>query len=599
MKRIISCIVGIIIGVCGWSQNMDDATWTAIVEAYDSGNIELVRSLAMPFANKGDVDALYVMACSYEDTDFDLFFEWLVKAAKHKHKTAQTRLGLIYLNGQGVNQDINEGIGWLIKGAERDYQAQYFLGRIYLYGDFGIEEDLEKARYYYKQASDRGFPPAMTQTALFILSIDGSRDEARELFEKAIKAGDNENAPVLLADNFYKDTEDRWFRLYRVAADNGNDIAQCKMGDCFLEGKFVDIDYKEALNWYKKSAEAGNPNAQARVGECYKKLFAKTLDERYLKQYIRWSYKASEFNVGTYIFNEDSKVLEFVDEFKQYYEEGYLNAAAYLDYDSWREKVVKKIAEGSDIDSDIPSVKRQSNAYALIIANEEYEYEVNVPYAESDGSSFKRYCTEVLGVPDSHILFISNAGLNKMRYEINRVSDICIANNASLYVYYAGHGIPADDLSASYILPVDGYSNDTSSGIDLKDVYNALASIPSTVIIDACFSGATRQGDMLQNTRGVRVCPNIAVPGNKTVVISACQANETAYGDDVEGHGLFTYFLLKKLKETRGNVTLGDLYDYVSINVKQAAMKDNKAQNPSISTSEEMKNNWRKASFAR
>ena len=65
-----------------------------------------------------------------------------------------------------------------------------------------------------------------------------------------------------------------------------------------------------------------------------------------------------------------------------------------------------------------------------------------------------------------------------------------------------------------------------------------------------------------------------------------------------KGHGLFTYFLLKKLQETEGNVSYEDLAKYIKDNVKKEAFLINeKPQTPIIATSESSSDIWKKMSL--
>lgn len=60
-------------------------------------------------------------------------------------------------------------------------------------------------------------------------------------------------------------------------------------------------------------------------------------------------------------------------------------------------------------------------------------------------------------------------------------------------------------------------------------------------------------------------------------------------------HGLFTYYLLKKLQETKGNVTLGELSDYIKTQVeRQSIVINGKLQSPSIVSTATIANSWQK-----
>ena len=99
-----------------------------------------------------------------------------------------------------------------------------------------------------------------------------------------------------------------------------------------------------------------------------------------------------------------------------------------------------------------------------------------------------------------------------------------------------------------------------------------LSAVPSesvAVFLDACFSGTKRESGMLASARGVAIKVRDEAPQGNLVVFTAAQGDETAYQYAEKGHGMFTYFLLKKLQESKGDVTLGELGDYITNEVKR------------------------------
>lgn len=59
-------------------------------------------------------------------------------------------------------------------------------------------------------------------------------------------------------------------------------------------------------------------------------------------------------------------------------------------------------------------------------------------------------------------------------------------------------------------------------------------------------------------------------------------------------HGMFTYFLLKKLQESKGNVTLGELSDYLTDEVgRNSFIKNNKMQTPTVNVASLLQDSWR------
>jgi len=57
---------------------------------------------------------------------------------------------------------------------------------------------------------------------------------------------------------------------------------------------------------------------------------------------------------------------------------------------------------------------------------------------------------------------------------------------------------------------------------------------------------------------------------------------------------MFTYFLLKKLHDTKGNCTLGELSEYIQTNVRrQSVVVNRKSQTPTIVPSQTLMNSWK------
>ena len=256
---------------------------------------------------------------------------------------------------------------------------------------------------------------------------------------------------------------------------------------------------------------------------------------------------------------------------------------------------------GSDIEIDIPILERKNNnTFAVIIANEQYVNEEDVPFAISDGKYFSEYCKKVLSIPSEHIHYRENATLNILQQDIEWLKQIAEAYNgqAKIIFYYSGHGIPDEKEKSAFLLPVDGDGRMPSTAYSLDNLYRLLSEYPSeqiTVFLDACFSGNTRSGISLdQSGRGVAISVKKGHPQGNMVVFTASEGNQTAYPYQQQSHGMFTYYLLKILKDTQGEVTYEELADYISTNVKQQSLVQNgKLQSPTIMVSPTVDSRWK------
>ncbi len=248
------------------------------------------------------------------------------------------------------------------------------------------------------------------------------------------------------------------------------------------------------------------------------------------------------------------------------------------------------------VDFGIPSINKVfPNRYALIIGNEDYaSYQtsfspnMNVLFARADATVFKEYAVRRLGVPEEQCLLLLDAGATQMKQTINKLKAlISTTEGAEVFVFYAGHGIPHPLTKAPLLLPVDVDPFAPEDAIALQDLINTLSSAQPkllTLFIDACFSGGGRYESPLA-TRGVLVKPKtLEVPAN-TILFAATTKEETALPFPQAQHGLFTYFLLKALKEAEEPFTYQELVEKVSQEVlKYAILLHNREQHPTVLT---------------
>lgn len=261
----------------------------------------------------------------------------------------------------------------------------------------------------------------------------------------------------------------------------------------------------------------------------------------------------------------------------------------------------------SDIDMNIPrSSMSRENTFCLIVANEKYANQdtPNVKYAAQDGKTFEEYCLRTLGLPRENIRFAVNAKYLEMKEMLKwfgEVADV-YGKDANFIVYYAGHGVP-DEKGNCKLIPADVSINDVNNGYSLKEIYTSLGKLPlnsALVLIDACFSGNDRQNvaALDETHRGIApVVKQEAVTGN-VVVLTAASGTETALAYEEQAHGLFSYFVMKKLQDTKGEVSYGELYDYVKKNVmRKSIVAKGKKQTPCVTVSPKMLNTWKNIKF--
>ncbi len=263
------------------------------------------------------------------------------------------------------------------------------------------------------------------------------------------------------------------------------------------------------------------------------------------------------------------------------------------------------LAEGvwteSDVDRDIPVTSRKNpNLLALIVANEKYDKASDVFGALHDGATMREYCVKTLGVPEANVVLLNNATGNQLVDAIDQLGRRVrgMGSDAEVIFYYAGHGLPDDASKEAFLLPVDANPLNMATLTPMKEIYRKLGEMDASsvsVFLDACFSGEGREGRPVNESRGVALRARPVAPQGNMFVLTAASAQETAMPYKEKHHGLFTYFLLKKLQETKGNATLKQLSDYVIKSVRDTSNSNpaiGKEQNPTVSVSGNLAKEW-------
>ncbi len=550
--------------------------------------------------------------------NYEKAFLWTKKAAENGAANAYVGLGVMYCNGQGVVQNYHEAFKWFQKAADNGIAyACAYLGKMYYEGT-GVAQNYNEAFKWYQKAADNGAADAYVGLGVMYCKGQGVAKNSNEAFKWFQKAADNgvASAFAYLGDMYYAgdgvaQNYNEALKWYQKAADNGITTGiYYFLADMFYTGKTGITDYSQA----KKYAELAIKNDTLDIvghrilAKLYMYGYAveKNIDkaEALIEQALAHCKKdgSSDYPCNTmdvkgelfWVMGDKVKAKEIYESINKnapdfYAKIGETELSKYM-------KAYKEV----DVDDDIPIVaKKNEKVFAVVIANEKYQMEKAVQYAKNDGRVFAEYCRKTLGLPEKNIHYVTDATLNNLKYELKWLQNVMkvYRGEAKVIFYYAGHGIPDEQNKNGYLLPIDGYGSDVTTGYALDDLFKTLGNMPSksvTIFLDACFSGAKRDGDMLASTRGVAIKVKQNAPQGNMVVFSAAQGDETAYPYNEFEHGLFTYYLLKKLQETKGDVTLGELGDYIKTKVEQQSIVVNgKLQSPSIMSAPLIGNDWK------
>ncbi len=233
-----------------------------------------------------------------------------------------------------------------------------------------------------------------------------------------------------------------------------------------------------------------------------------------------------------------------------------------------------------DVDRDLPRTRMsQPNAVAIIIGNKDYQNTNPVEYAINDARSIKNYLINSLGYKEGNILYkedITKADFEEIfgnqEYHKGRLYNMIKQNVSDVFIYYSGHGAPGLENHKGYLVPVECDPQYLEfRGYSLETLYMNLSKLPAksvTVVMDACFSGEDVHSNISSIIPKVQN-PAFSIPNG--VLLSSSEATEPSCWYNDQQHGLFTYFFLRAIKDSKNSDTNGDgqltyqeIYDYIS-----------------------------------
>lgn len=292
---------------------------------------EEALELFVKAAENGSAGAQYRVGTYFEHgkigdaPDLQQALLWYRKAARQDFPTAQTRLGLMYAQGEGVAKDIRQAFTWFSRAAEQgNSEAQYQLARMFETGT-GTEADPAQAGLWYTKAAESGNPSAQLHIGR-IREENNLDEEAAEWYLKAADQGSTEallllggmyaegrgvvrdagkalscllkasqhGAPaayLALAEWVDRENMTLTTSWYRKAAELSVVDAQFMLANRLMKGVGTGTDQFEAVSWYLKAAESGLPEAEFALAEIF---MAKSPSEENLAEAASWYRSAAK-----------------------------------------------------------------------------------------------------------------------------------------------------------------------------------------------------------------------------------------------------------------------------------------------------------------
>jgi len=253
---------------------------------------------------------------------------------------------------------------WLSMAEDGDPKYQFYLAKAYSLGD-GIDKDLKKSLYWYKQSSGQNYPVAKNNLALMYengqevgqnfnkafdlicnaaiqgvpvsqfnigryyqhgVGTDKDIDYASLWHQEAIKNGNLASIYHLGVIYFHggnKVVKDDYkaFNLIKQAADSGLETSFYDIGLMYYNGWGTNKDIGKSINWFKKGADVGVVDSAVMLSLIYRDSSSEFYDESKGLEYTKISANlgdvlSAEVLGGIYMFGiggveKDHKISEY------------------------------------------------------------------------------------------------------------------------------------------------------------------------------------------------------------------------------------------------------------------------------------------------
>lgn len=204
-----------------------------------------------------------VASIAFSTGDYSTAFRHFEDLASKGDPAAQASLGQMFLEGLGIEKDVERALELFEASAQRGEPAgMNGLGWLHLHG-LGVEQNPETAASWYRRSAEKGDGDGQTLMGW--------------LFQNGLGVEANDREAVA------------W---YRRSAEQGNPAGEAKLGWMFLNGRGVATDLASALLWSQRAAEKGDPSGANQLGWLFERGGGGLASDA--ESAVQWYRKAAE-----------------------------------------------------------------------------------------------------------------------------------------------------------------------------------------------------------------------------------------------------------------------------------------------------------------
>ena len=302
----------------------DNIIESIIVDYPNSDLVNYLKTLNEPYIYEALANYYYV-----EETDYEQALKYFKKINNIKNRSCYYNQGNMYLEGNGVKEDISTALFYFKKGYNFGcVECTSQIGQMYFEGN-GLEKD-PKLGYKYLQEAIKPNNTTFKDYIEHIITIPENKVYAKlliELLEESVECGNMDDIHTIgyIYESILYDNE-KAYNYYKFIIDNKELFSESVykttaylLGFMYLEGRYVNLDIFKAKQCYELAEDEESLNElKYYLGEIKEIDFTKCVEEATetfdleSDDYFRRIYNLANTNPQVYIFRSLKEITKEV-----------------------------------------------------------------------------------------------------------------------------------------------------------------------------------------------------------------------------------------------------------------------------------------------
>jgi TPR repeat protein len=316
----------------------------------ENGNLESALFHLQKSSKNNNIEATFLCGTicqelSTEQREIESI-EYFKKAVGLNHSKSMLYLGYLFYKPKFIKKDLQESVKYLKMAGEKEPFSFHLLGEIEL-EENNIEKSLE---FYQKAVSLEQLESILKLGSIYYegTAVQKDLEKAKKFFKKASEKG-NIGSFYILGEIALEQKESA-IEYFSKASDLGEVNSCDKLGMLYQEGKHVKKDLKLAKFYFEKASKCGSVESLYSLGEIHLEENEINLSKQYFERASDLGHLNSSFRLAWFHYEQDlqnenlatSTVPKSVESFQKAAEKDHFIFLLMLGFIYYEGKIVQK-----------------------------------------------------------------------------------------------------------------------------------------------------------------------------------------------------------------------------------------------------------------